>query len=231
MLPLIGVVEIFAIVAPIITWSPPSLADLDLAIMLASLSVTYSVFVIGWEKARRVLLFERAPSLTPDLLATWCFAAAIILPPTLAAAVTAVSALGDWPSYNPAGTRPLYRYLYSTMAAAVLAARAASWTVRHDLPLAVSLAAAGAVWIAIGAGATILAMCASGQFAAARAMLHPDAHRIEVTTMAVAISEYAAFRLGFRITDLDVAAGRRSHSAVFHECRAASQGIQYSPHG
>ncbi|HEX4726795.1 MAG TPA: hypothetical protein VH298_03300, partial [Jatrophihabitans sp.] len=73
------------------------------ALLLASLSVTYSVFVVGWEKAHRLLLFERAPAMTPDVLAVWCFAAALLLPPSLAAAVTAAAAIGDLPSYNPAG--------------------------------------------------------------------------------------------------------------------------------
>ncbi|HJQ03216.1 MAG TPA: hypothetical protein VJ851_16585 [Jatrophihabitans sp.] len=185
-------IEILAFAAPVATWSPISMVDLDLALLLVSLSVTYSLFVIAWEKARRLLLFERAPAMTPDVLAIWCFASAILLPPTLAAAVTGVSTIADWPSYNPTGTRPLYRYIYSTVAASVLAATAASWIFRyHHLALVGALPAAAAVWLAIGAGATTVAMCASGQFDAAKVMLHPQTHRLEVTTMVVAIGEYA----------------------------------------
>ena len=195
-LAVLAVVEISALIAPVATWSPVSLADLDLMLTLASLSVIYSLFVIGWEKARRLLLLERAPAMTPDLRATWCFASAILLPPSLAAAVTAVSAFGDWPMRNPIGTRPLYRYLYSTVASSVLAATVASWTFRCHLPLGIALPAAAAVWVAIGAGSTILAMCASGQFDAAKAMLHFHTHRLEFITMAVATAEYAAQSIG-----------------------------------
>jgi len=193
-LAVLAVVEILALVAPIATWSPISKADLDLALLLVSLTVTYSLFVLGWEKARRLLLFERAPAMTPDLRATWCFASAILLPPPLAAVVTVVSASGEWPS-QPAGTRRLYRFVCSS-GASILAATVASWIFRHHLTLAAALPAAAAVWLAIGAGATGLAMCASGQFDAAKAMLHFHTHRLEFITMAVATAEYAAQSIG-----------------------------------
>ena len=188
-------VELLALAAPIVTWSPLSKGDIDMALMLASLSLIYSVFVMAWEKARRLLLFERAPALTPDVLATWCFASAILLPPSLAASVTAASAIGDWPSYNPAGTRPFYRYVYSTMAS-VLGATVASWTFRHHLPLGVALLAAAAAWVVIGPGATGLALCASGDLGSAKAMLRLESYRLEVTTMTVAAGEYATYRIG-----------------------------------
>ncbi len=194
-LAVLAVVETLALAAPVVTWSPISRADLDLALLLASLSVTYCLFVIGWEKARRLLLFERAPAMTPDVLATWCFASALLLPPPLAAAVTAISVIADWPSHPP-GTRRVHRYVYSAMAS-VLAATVTSWVVRQHLPAAVALPAAAGVWVAVGAGATMLAMCASGQFGAARAMLHLRPHRLEVATMAVALGEYAMYSLGF----------------------------------
>jgi len=45
-------------------------------------------------------------------------------------------------------------------------------------------------WILIGAGATVLAMCASGDFDAVRKMLQPQTHSMVIVTMAVAIAEY-----------------------------------------
>jgi hypothetical protein len=190
----LAVVEALGLAAPIATWSPVSKADIDLALLLTSLSVTYSLFVIGWEKARRLLLFERAPAMTPDVLAVWCFGAAVLLSPTLAAVVTAIAAIADWPSH-PAHAKRLHRYVYSSLAS-VLAATVASWTIRHHLPLVEALPLAAAAWLATGAGATILAMCASGQFGAVRRMLHFQSHRLEITTMAVAVGEYAAYRAG-----------------------------------
>lgn len=193
-LAVLAVVELLGLAMPAIAWKPVSLADLDLALLLASLSVTYSLFVVGWEKARRLLLFERTPAMTPDMLAIWCFAAAILLPPQVAAGVTAVTAASGWGAYTPAGAKLVYRYVYSVLTA-VLAATAASLVCRLDLPLAGRVSMAAAAWLLVGAGATALAMCASGQFGAAKAMLHPRTHRIELITMAVAVAEYAAYQV------------------------------------
>jgi hypothetical protein len=195
MLAVLAVVEVLALAAPVATWSPISMADLDMALLLASLSVTYSLFVLGWEKARRHLLFERTPAMTPNVLATWCFASAILLPPVAAAAVTAITVMGGWPAYNPAGIKRVYRYVYSTMAS-ILAATTSSGVFRLELPVAGTLPMAAAAWLLIGAGATTLAMCASGELDAARQMLHPRTYRLELVTMAVAMGEYAAYSLG-----------------------------------
>lgn len=185
-------VELSGLVLPVVTWSGVSLAELDLALMLTSLTVTYSLFVAGWEKARRLLLFERSLGMTPDLRATWCFAAAVLLPPSLAAAVVAISAVADYPSFNPAGARSLYRWVYTALAS-VFATTVASLTFRQHLMRIEALPIAAAIWIAIGAGATGLAMCASGQFRAAVNLVHFEPHRLELITMGVAIGEYAAY--------------------------------------
>src|SRR6185503_18657311 len=91
-LAVLAMVELLALALPAIAWTPASLTNLDLALLLASLSVTYSLFVVRWERARRLLLFERTPAMTPDMLAIWCFAAALLLPPQVAASITAVTA-------------------------------------------------------------------------------------------------------------------------------------------
>lgn len=189
---MLAAVELTGLALPIATWSETSLADIDLALMLTSLTVTYSLFVVGWEKARRLLLFERAHGMTPDLRATWCFAAALLLPPSLAAAVAAISAAADYPSFNPAGARSVYRWVYSAMAS-MLAATVASLTFRQHLLRIEALPLAATIWIAVGAGATGLAMCASSQFGAAANLVHFEPHRLELITMGVAIGEYAAY--------------------------------------
>ena len=201
----LALVEALAVVVPVVCWSPLSRADFDIALLLASLSVTYSLCVVGWEKARRHLLLERTPVMQPNVLATWCFAAAIMLPPAPAAVVTAISGLGGWPAYNAAGVNRLYRYVYSLLAS-VLAAAFASQTMRLGLPVAGALPLAAAVWLLVGAGATALAMCASGQLRATRSMLHLDAHRLEALTMAVAVAEYGVHRAGLPLIWLSLPA-------------------------
>ncbi|HTZ43094.1 MAG TPA: hypothetical protein VMB79_04470 [Jatrophihabitans sp.] len=189
MLAVLAVVELAAVTLPVLLRAPVHRPDFGIALLLASLSVTYSLLVVGWEKARQYLLFERTPTVTPNVLATWCFAAAVMLPPTLAGAVALVAAIGDWPSYNAAGHRVLYRYVYSA-SGAVLAATTASWVARQALPLPASLGLAAAAYLVVGVGAVSLAMCASGHFAGIRVMLHPRTHYLELITLGVALLEY-----------------------------------------
>jgi hypothetical protein len=174
-------------------------------LLLTSLSLTYSLCVVGWEKARRHLLLERTPVMQVNVLATWCFAAAIMLPPSPAAVVTAISVLGGWPAYNAAGANKPFRFVFSLMAS-VLAAATASQTMRLGIPVAATLSSAAATWLLIGYGAPALAMCASGQLRAARSMLHLDAYRLETLTMAVAVAEYAAHRAGLPLVWLSLLA-------------------------
>jgi hypothetical protein len=183
-------VELVALAAPVALWSPLSRADLGLALVLGSLSVTYSLFVVSWERARRHLLFELTPAMTPNLLATWCFAAALLLPPTLAAAVTMVACAGGWRVYNAAGSPLLYKYFYSAMTA-VLAATAASAAFHlHTLPPMAALLVSAGAWLAVSVGAVMLAMLASGQFEAIKQVAHPKTHALEVLTMGLAVGEY-----------------------------------------
>lgn len=190
-LPLIGLVEGLAIAAPVAGWAPVSKKQLLAAFFLISLSLVYSGCVVTWEKVRRHLLYQHSPAMTPNVQTTWCFAAALLLPPELAGAVAAVCFAGGWAVYNSAGSRRLYRFVYSVLTAG-LAATAASWVFRLSLPLQNTLVLAGATWIAIGAGATTLAMLASGDYLAARKMLHLDAHMLVLATAAVAVIEYFA---------------------------------------
>jgi hypothetical protein len=198
LLAVLAVVEALALAVPVLSWSSLSRADLDLGLALASLSLVYSLVVAGWEKARRHLLFDRNPAMTPNLLAMWCFASAILLPPAAAAAVTAVAEIGGWLNYNPAGTRRLYRFVYH-VTTSVLGATAASLTFRLELPVPATLPIAAGTCIVVGSVLTIAAMCASGQFDAARGMLHPKLYRLEIVAMTVAVAEFAACRIGFPI--------------------------------
>ena len=181
-------VEGGALAAPILMWSPPARADLKLALLLVSLSMTYSLLVAGWEKARLYLLFERAPLMAANMLAPWCFAAAIMLPPNLAAGVTLIASVGDWPSYS-GGPRVLHRFVYG-IASATLAAAVASRMLRTGLPLPAGLAVAALSWSLVGIGTIALALLAAGQAGGLRAMLGGRTFSVELLTMGVALAEY-----------------------------------------
>lgn len=128
--------------------------------------------------------------MTPNVQGTWCFAAALLLPPVAAASVTALCSIGQWRTYNPAApNRRVYRYVYSSMGT-LLSATVCSWIFHRHLPLVAALPLAGVLWVVIGAGATTLAMCASGDFGAAKEMLHFQPHKMVLATMCVAVGEY-----------------------------------------
>ena len=189
LLPVLLAVETAAVMGPVWLWSQPSRAALGLAILLASLSVTYSLFVVRWEQARQHLLFEWTPAMTPNVLATWCFAAAIMLPASLAAVVTAIAAIGDWHSYNAAGKRTVYRFVYSS-ATAVCAALASNLVFGAALPVWVGLPVAAAVYPLVGALSMVAAMTASGQSGQARRFLHVKTYRLEIITVVIGAGEY-----------------------------------------
>jgi hypothetical protein len=187
----LGVVEFLALVAPIVTWSPISRSQCVIGLFLVSLSVVYHLCVIGWETARRHLLYERMPTIVLNVQAIWCFAAAMLLPPTAAAGVTLLSAVAGWRAYNSVGASRRYRHIF-TVSTAVLAATVSSWVFRLSLPVDSKVVLASAGWILVGAGATTMAMCASSDFDAARKMLHPRTHSFAAVTMGVAVAEYFA---------------------------------------
>jgi len=187
-LAVLGTVELGTLAALILMWSPFTRAQFDLALLLGSLSVTYSLVVVAWERARQYLLFERTPVMSPNVLATWCFAAAIMLPPNLAACMAIVVAVGDWPSYNCAGRRLPYRFVYS-VATSGLAALAASMAIRSGLPFVLGLLLAIALWFVLDMGLIMVAMCAAGEAAAIPHLLGLRTHSLELLTIGVALAE------------------------------------------
>ncbi|MEO7287379.1 MAG: hypothetical protein ABI140_10685 [Jatrophihabitantaceae bacterium] len=194
-----AVVELSAIAMPIALGTPRiNQADLGTALELLSLSCAYSLFTLGWERARRHLLFGTTPEVTPDLLACWSFAAALMLPPLLAGAVIVGAAIAEWPAYNAAGgSRTLYKYVYGT-SSVILAACVAS--LAEDLGRWIgpfSLVPAAVAWILTPALLLALGMAASGQSSGIRHCLHPGTYRIEVLTMAVATIEYVLHVTGW----------------------------------
>jgi diguanylate cyclase (GGDEF)-like protein len=118
-------VEVLAAAAVLASISGPSLGELTLAAFLTLLSLVHTELATGVERIRRRV----AETSYFDLSSVWTFAAAVLLPPALAASVIVVvySHLW-WRVWRPANV-PLYRHVYTT-ATVVLAAVAAHAMVR-----------------------------------------------------------------------------------------------------
>src|ERR1700704_6133838 len=93
-------VEVATVFLSALAIGPITDADLKIALCLVGLSISYSALSYTWERARRALWERttRAGMLYRNLLAVWCFAAAVTLPMPLAAAVVLLGAAAEWPS-------------------------------------------------------------------------------------------------------------------------------------
>jgi hypothetical protein len=199
-------VDLVALVVPGLFRADVTRADLSLALLLATLSITYSLSVVTFERVRVVLTRGTSPDMCPNLLATWTFAAAVMLPMRLAAAVVIIAVVADWPARNVVKPTESYKYIYSS-AAAMLAASAANAALSLGWYLGAGLLMAGVAYTAVGAGLVALAMMSVGQAAGLKIFGRPRTYAIEVQTIAlgigVAMAQY--FHLPIVVLSLPVA--------------------------
>ena len=187
-------VDLAAVGTPLASIRSIEHSDLWTAALLGSLSIVYSRFTVSWERARRALRQEKLPTLCPNLLATWAFAAAVLLPLTLAAVVITAAAIAEWPARNIAGQATPYRYVYST-AGAILAATAANSCMTLAVPEGAALALAVAGYMLVGMAAVALAMVAAGQYKALTLLLKAESHKLEVLTIGLAVAQVQLINL------------------------------------
>jgi hypothetical protein len=121
-----------------------------------------------------------------NLLAVWGFAAAVLLPLQLAWAVVVAGAVAEWPARNVASRARLYRHVYST-AGAVLVAAAARAVSGSPLLLGPKLAFAVPVYMGVSSLTVAAVMVAAGERSAVRALLQPSAHRVEFCSIAISV--------------------------------------------
>ncbi len=103
----------------------PAVSDLALAGFVALLSLVHTELATGIERIRR----RTAATSYFDLSSVWTFAAALLLPPVLTAALIGIVYAHLWQRVWRPAKVPLYRHIYTT-ATVVLAATAAHAVVR-----------------------------------------------------------------------------------------------------
>ncbi|MEO6702782.1 MAG: hypothetical protein ABI140_01460 [Jatrophihabitantaceae bacterium] len=185
----VGLVDLLAALIPWASKARITHDQLGVALLLSSLSIAYSIGTVTFERVRVLLAKGTSPSMCPNLLATWTFAAAILLPLRLAALVCVIAAIADWPARNVARQTDPHKYVYST-AGAVIATAAANYlvaTTQVPYPLGVLIAAIG--YVVVGAGLIALVMFASGQGRNVAIFVKPETHRIELLTVSVGLTE------------------------------------------
>lgn len=202
---LVLLVDVAALLTPAAQYGPVTRTDIGTAVLLASLSIAYSLISRRWERARRALLQGSKPTLCPNLLAAWGFAAAVMLPPVLVAGVMLAAALAEWPARNISGQATPYRYVFSTAAAILggLTAHAALSLGGSPLlhyPLA-AVAYVGVNVVCIG-----LVVAASGHARALRIYLRPSSYVVDVCTLSIAAGQIALHQLHFPLLWLSLPA-------------------------
>lgn len=185
---LIAVLELCALSVPLFFDEPITGVGLGTAAFLTSLSLTYSAFSFRWERARRTIHRAAAPATYQNMLSSWTFCAALVLPMKLAALVIVVAAAAEWPARKIAVQAWAYRYVLST-AAVLVGMAAAHWCSRLPLPWQLGTLVGVAAYVTLCPGAIGLAMLAAGSRAEVAAYLQPKTHRIELSTIAIAIAE------------------------------------------
>jgi hypothetical protein len=184
-------IDVLAATVPWLFRARITRSELGVALLLTTLSIAYSLSVVTFERVRVLLAKGTSPDMCPNLLGTWTFAAAVMLPMRLAAVVVVIAVVADWPARNVARQTDVYRYVYSS-AAAMLAAAAANLALGSGLPYLAGLTCAGVAYIAVGAGLIAMAMVSVGQFAGLRIFVTPRTYAIEVKTIALGMGEAVA---------------------------------------
>lgn len=189
---LVVAVDLAALLVPLLWPWHIARADVSTTVFLASLSVSYSVLTRRWERARRALHsdVELAPMPPPNLLASWCFPAAVLLPPALATLVIVVAAAAEWPSRNIGGQARAYRYVYST-AGIVFAALAAHRCFELVGGYGLRLLAAGAAYEIASAAFVVIATLTVGERQGLGIFRKWRIHQIELGTIVIAFAELA----------------------------------------
>ncbi len=185
---LIAAFELCALSVPLFFNEPITGVGLGTAVFLTSLSLTYSAISYRWERARRTIHRAADPASYQNMLSTWTFCAALVLPMKLAALVIIAAAAAEWPARKMAGQAYLYRYVFST-AAALAGTAATHWCSRLPLPCQLGTLVGVAAYVTLCPAAIGLAMLAVGSRSEVAAYLQPRTHRIELSTIAIAIAE------------------------------------------
>lgn len=166
----------------------PALADVALAAFVAVLSIVHTELATGIERIRR----RAAVTSYFDLSSVWTFAAALLLPPVLTAAVIVTTYAHLWQRVWRPAEVPLYRHLFTT-ATVVLAATAAHVvigfadglpTAPDDLAGVVGIAVAVVAYLTVNTALVAGAICLSKAGARLRDLLgRLDDNALELATL------------------------------------------------
>ncbi len=151
-------------------------------LLLATISVTYSLSIRRLERLRRALAEEKVP----DLLSIWTFAATLTLPPLYIVAIVTVTFLAEWPSRKIVRRANPFKYIYTGVVAAGSCLTA--WTVLHAVGGVAGVVLALLTFSAVGIVLIAVALVLARQAHALRMFANPKAHAAETATQCLGIA-------------------------------------------
>lgn len=177
--------EILSLLLILLNWAPVTLRDMWLAILFLSLCIAHSLYLQRAEGVRQLLGRPRVVSLS-DMLATWTFPAAVLLPLPLVAVIVVVASIFQWPIRNFDGKATLYRYVYSQNAVLLSGCLAHEIVGLHG-PYGLLVIASGLGYMAIGAVMIMLAVATSGSIRQALGFIRHSNQRNELITISLGL--------------------------------------------
>lgn len=190
---LVLLAEIIALVLVCIPREPITLSSVWLAVLFLSLCIGHSLYLQRSEGVRHMLNRPRIAALS-DLLGTWTFPAAVLLPIPLAAGVILGASVFQWPVRNFDHKATVYRYIYS-QTVVVLAACAVGSVIRLNGPYPLLLALAAFTYLAVGPLMVGLAVIASGTFSDGIHYIRSSNQRNEMITLALGLTQIVMWQL------------------------------------
>jgi diguanylate cyclase len=178
------ITDLAAVVAAcVLAQNPITANDAWLAVFLASLSIAYSIHTMNAEGARYALNQRRATAMS-NMLGTWTFPAAVLLPMPLAAGVIVTASAVQWRVKTATGRASLCRYVFS-VAAVILAAALANQTMALGSNQELLLSVAASVYIFANVLLVGIAATMASGLSAAKVFLRPRSHINEIRTVMI----------------------------------------------
>lgn len=157
-------------------------------LVLAAISVAYSITVYPIERLRLAVAFGKVP----NVLNVWVLAAVMILPAPWIPLLVAVAYASEWPVRRTANPN-LGKHIYAGVALA--AAGLTAWSVVHLLPFGIGVPAAITAYMAVDTALIAAAITLADQRAKLRMFLSLSGHRDELATAILGVGLAAGMQL------------------------------------
>jgi hypothetical protein len=203
MLALFICTTLLAVALPIATRSRVRLADIETAALLLSLSIAYSISTLRSERARVLLQKARLGSGLTNMLATWTFPVAVLLPPVIAGITIVLIELCQWPVRNFEKQGKPHRAIYST-SALLISVWCTHQVLHSGLALPLRYVIAIASYELVNTIFVCAAMALTGSISSVKYFVKSNSYGIECLTLLLAGAQIVMIDFGVPLSWLSL---------------------------